>query len=53
MNMKWLRENSGFLLFFIVFLTVHLFGHGKRDGRGGHIGNMPKRERQDDAQAAA
>ncbi len=26
--MEWLRENPVFLLFFIVMIAMHLFGHG-------------------------
>ncbi len=34
--MEWLRENSVFLLFFILMMTMHLFGHGMHGGHGGH-----------------
>jgi hypothetical protein len=30
--MEWIRENWVFLLFFIIFISMHLFGHGC----GGH-----------------
>ncbi len=30
--MEWLRENSVFLLFFIVMIAMHLFGHGMHGG---------------------
>ncbi len=34
--MEWLRENSVFLLFLILFVAMHLFGHGMHGGHGGH-----------------
>ncbi len=30
--MEWLRENSVFLLFFIVMIAMHLFGRGMHGG---------------------
>ncbi len=30
--MEWLRENSVFLLFFIVMIAMHLFGRGMHSG---------------------
>ncbi|KAF0145708.1 MAG: hypothetical protein FD156_683 [Nitrospirae bacterium] len=35
--MDWVRENWIFFLFFIIFIAMHLFGHGMHVGRcGGH-----------------
>lgn len=35
--MEWIRENWVFLLFFILFIAMHLFGHGMHGGGcGGH-----------------
>ncbi len=34
--MEWIRENWIFLLFFILFIAMHLFGHGMHRGHGGH-----------------
>ncbi len=37
--MEWIRENWFFLLFFILFVAMHLFGHGIHGmGCGGHGG---------------
>lgn len=33
--MDWIRENSVFILFFVVMMAMHLFGHGMRGGHGG------------------
>ncbi len=32
--MEWLRENSVFLLFFIVMIAMHLFSRGMHGGHG-------------------
>jgi len=37
--MEWLAENWFWLLIGIVFVGMHLFGHG---GHGGHGGNDAK-----------
>ena len=34
--MAWLAENWFWVLIFIAFISMHLFGHG---GHGGHAGN--------------
>ncbi len=35
--MEWIRENWFFLLFSILFIAMHLFGHGMHGMRcGGH-----------------
>jgi DUF2933 family protein len=33
--MEWLRESSAFFPFFILFMAMHLFGHGRHGGHGG------------------
>lgn len=33
--MEWVRENSAFILFFILFIAMHMFGHGMHRGHGG------------------
>ncbi len=43
--MEWLRENSVFLLFFILFIAMHLFGHGM-GMHGGHGGHSEEEERK-------
>ncbi len=37
--MEWIRENSIFLLFFVLFITMHLFGHNMHGGHGSHSGH--------------
>lgn len=35
--MEWIRENWVFILFFALFIGMHLFGHGMHGGGcGGH-----------------
>ncbi len=35
-TVEWLRDNWFFLLMFILFIAMHLFGHGMHGGHGGH-----------------
>lgn len=34
--MEWIRENWFSVLVFILFVTMHLFGHGMHGRHGGH-----------------
>lgn len=34
--MEWISANWIFILFFIIFIAMHLFGHGMHGGHGGH-----------------
>jgi hypothetical protein len=34
--MDWVRQNWVFILFFIIFIGMHLFGGGCMPGHGGH-----------------
>lgn len=34
--MEWVRENWFFILFFIIFIAMHLSGHGCMGGHGKH-----------------
>lgn len=35
--MEWIRENWVFIIFFAIFIGMHLFGHGMHGGGcGGH-----------------
>ncbi len=36
--MEWIRENWFFIIFFIFFMAMHLFGFGC-GGHGGHQGH--------------
>ncbi|NJD57256.1 MAG: DUF2933 domain-containing protein [Nitrospirae bacterium] len=45
--MEWLRENWFSVLIFILFVGMHLFGHGKHDERArGKRGYAEKRSSQ-------
>jgi len=37
--MGWVRENWVFILFFVIFIAMHLFGGGCMGGHGGHRGH--------------
>lgn len=43
--MDWIRENWVFVLFAILFIAMHLFGHNMHGGHGGggrgHEGHGP------------
>ena len=39
--MAWLRENWFWILTFIAFIAMHMFGHGGHGGHGG--GDRPPR----------
>jgi len=34
--MDWARQNWLFILFFVIFIGMHLFGGGCMGGHGGH-----------------
>ena len=36
--MAWLTENWFWILTFIGFIAMHMFGHGGHGGHGGHSG---------------
>ena len=42
--MDWLLANWFWVLIFIAFIAIHMFGHG---GHGGHGGGGPQRSRDD------
>ncbi len=37
--MDWARQNWVFILFFVIFIGMHLFGGGCMGGHGGHRGH--------------
>ena len=41
--MAWLTENWFWILTFIAFVAMHMFGHGGRGGHGGHGGGDRRR----------
>lgn len=36
--MDWLTQNWIWVVIFVLFIGMHLFGHGGHGGRGGHGG---------------
>lgn len=50
--MVWLSQNWVWILFFVAFVAMHLFGHG---GHGGHGGghNTPQPTSKDDEQGTS
>jgi hypothetical protein len=50
--MEWFSQNWVWVLFFIAFIAMHMFGHG---GHGGHGGSHNKStpESKDGAQTAS
>ena len=55
--MDWLLTNWFWILIFVLFIAMHLVGHGGHGGHSGHCGDDRKRsvdEREnDDAQRRA
>ena len=53
--MAWLTENWFWILTFIAFVAMHLFGHGGHGDHGGHGGGDRHRsadaEEKDEAQS--
>ncbi|MEW6569760.1 MAG: DUF2933 domain-containing protein [Nitrospirota bacterium] len=43
--MDWVRQNWVFILFFIIFIAMHLFGGGCMPGHGRHRGHGEKEEK--------
>ena len=40
--MAWLTENWFWILTFIAFIAMHLFGHGGHGSHGGHGGDRQR-----------
>ena len=34
--MQWISQNWVWILFFVAFVAMHMFGHGGHGGHGGH-----------------
>ena len=45
--MAWLTENWFWILTFIAFIAMHLFGHGGHGGHGSHGGGGRQRGADD------
>ncbi|EMJ4931665.1 DUF2933 domain-containing protein [Pseudomonas aeruginosa] len=45
--MEWLTQNWFWILIFVAFIAMHLFGHGGHGGHGSH-GGAGRRPRDDD-----
>lgn len=37
--MEWIAENWFWILIGVLFIVMHLFGHGSHGGHGGHYGH--------------
>ena len=52
--MEWFSQNWVWVLFFVAFMAMHMFGHGGHGGHGGHSGDgddtKPKPAGKDGAQ---
>ncbi len=46
-RMEWLTQNWIWVVFFVLFIGMHLFGHG---GHGGHGGGGDDQRPTDEAQ---
>ncbi len=44
--MDWIAQNWIWVVFFILFIGMHLFGHGGHGGHGGHSGCGGGRDEQ-------
>lgn len=44
--MDWALENWFWILIFVFFIAIHLFGHGGHGGHGGHK-NTKKNEKDE------
>lgn len=55
--MAWFTENWFWILTFIAFIAMHMFGHGGHGGHGSHGGGDRKRsvdgKESDEAQSRA
>ncbi len=54
--MEWLSQNWVWVLFFVAFVAMHMFGHGGHGGHGGGSGDddaAPKPAGKDSAQRRA
>ena len=40
--MEWIIENWFWIMFFVIFIGMHLFGHGCHGGHGGKEGDEHK-----------
>ncbi len=43
--MDWVRQNWVFILFFVIFIAMHLFGGGCMPGHGRHRGHKEEEEK--------
>ncbi len=46
--MEWLTQNWFWVLIFVAFIGMHMFGHGGHGGHGGHRGGCGGGHRHDD-----
>ena len=48
--MEWIAANWFWVLIFIAFIAMHLFGHGGHSGNSGHGGRDRQRPRDEGVQ---
>ncbi len=51
--MEWFAQNWVWVLFFVAFLAMHLFGHGGHGGHGGQGCGGRRRDRETDEAKSA
>jgi len=51
--MEWLTANWFWVLIFIAFIAMHLFGHGGHSGHGRHGGRDRQRPSDESARGGA
>lgn len=51
--MDWLLANWFWILIFVLFIAMHLFGHGGHGGGHHHGGRSPKERDEDETQDRA
>ena len=50
--MEWFSQNWVWVLFFIAFMSMHMFGHGGHGGHSGHGGHRADDEGASSPKAA-
>jgi len=51
--MTWLTENWFWILTFVAFIAMHMFGHGGHGGHGSHGGGDRERSKDGNEAGAA
>ena len=51
--MDWLLANWFWILIFVLFIAMHMFGHGGHGGHSGHGGGDPQRGKDEDGRVVS